>query len=213
MDALFALRLQITFTSLQQHASSLAHIQCSQRCKFCCCLHTEQLKVTKVCQHSVAILQGGLPASDGTRQFAQDLFDKLPGKSSSNGRPPVVPANQRVQDAAARAFVWQNAQYSLLVDDDEDEDAAPDLPAPTTAPLPKKREKKLRKDKAGVRRAAARHCTYWQPWCKHACAHTCGLAGSPYSLAGIYTRAKWKSTHCLAPQGLPACELWLPDSL
>lgn len=126
-----------------------------------------------------------MPASDGTRQFAQDLFDKLPGKSSSNGRPPVAPANQRVQDAAARAFVRQNAQYSLLVDDDEDEDAAPDLPAPTTAPLPKKREKKLRKDKAGVRCAAARHCTYWQPWCKHACAHTCGLAGSPYSLAGM----------------------------
>lgn len=60
----------------------------------------------------------------------------------------MAATSQRAQDAAARAIVRQSAQYSLLIDDDE-EDAAPDLPAPTTAPLPKKRERKLRKDKAG----------------------------------------------------------------
>lgn len=93
-------------------------------------------------------LQGGLPATSSTRQFAQELFDRLPGKSGSNGRAPMAAPSQRAQDAAARAIVRQSAQYSLLIDDDE-EDAAPDLPAPTTAPLPKKRERKLRKDKAG----------------------------------------------------------------
>ena len=93
-------------------------------------------------------LQGGLPATSSTRQFAQELFDRLPGKSGSNGRAPVAAPSQRAQEAAARAIVRQSAQYSLLIDDDE-EDAAPELPAPTTAPLPKKRERKLRKDKAG----------------------------------------------------------------
>ena len=98
--------------------------------------------------HAASKLQGGLPASSGTRQFAQELFDKLPGKSGSNGRPPLAVPSQRMQDAAARAFVRQNAQYALLEEEDE-EDAAPVLPAPTTAALPKKREKKLRKDRAG----------------------------------------------------------------
>ena len=93
-------------------------------------------------------MQGGLPASNGTRQFAQELFDKLPGKSGSNGRPPVAAPSQRTQEAAARAFLKQNARYALL-DDEEDEDAAPVLPAPTTAALPKKREKKLRTERAG----------------------------------------------------------------
>ena len=99
-------------------------------------------------QVSASGVQGGLPASSGMRQFAQELFDKLPGKSGSNGRPPLAAPSQHMQDAAARAFVRQNAQYALLEEEDEEE-AAPVLPAPTTAALPKKREKKLRKDRAG----------------------------------------------------------------
>ncbi len=97
-------------------------------------------------------LQGGLPANSSTRQFAQELLDRLPGKSGSNGRAPAAAPSQRAQDAAAHALLRQSAQYSLLIDDDDDEEdgAAPEMPAPTTAPLPKKREKKLRKDKAGV---------------------------------------------------------------
>lgn len=95
-------------------------------------------------------MQGGLPANSSTRQFAQELLDRLPGKSGSNGRAPAAAPTQRAQDAAAHALVRQSAQYSLLIDDDEEDGAAPELPAPTTAPLPKKREKKLRKDKAGV---------------------------------------------------------------
>ena len=94
-------------------------------------------------------MQGGLPASNGTRQFAQELFDKLPGKSGSNGRPPVAAPSHRMQEAAARAFVRQNAQYALLEEEEEEEEAAAALPAPTTAALPKKREKKMRKDRAG----------------------------------------------------------------
>ena len=94
------------------------------------------------------MVQGGLPASSGTRQFAQELLDKLPGKSGSNGRPPTAAPSQRTQEAAARAFLKQNAQYALL-EEEEDEDAAPVLPAPTTAALPRKREKKLRKERAG----------------------------------------------------------------
>lgn len=97
----------------------------------------------------ILVTQGGLPASSGTRQFAQELLDKLPGKSGSNGRPPIAALpSQRTQEAAARAFLKQNAQYALL-EEEEDEDAAPVLPAPTTAPVPKKREKKLRKERAG----------------------------------------------------------------
>lgn len=95
-------------------------------------------------------MQGGLPANSSTRQFAQELLDRLPGKSGSNGRAPAAAPTQRAQDAAAHALVRQSAQYSLLIDDDEEDGAAPELPAPTTATLPKKREKKLRKDKAGV---------------------------------------------------------------
>ena len=95
-------------------------------------------------------MQGGLPANSSTRQFAQELLDRLPGKSGSNGRAPAAAPTQRAQDAAAHALVRQSAQYSLLIDDDEEDGAAPELPAPTTAPMPKKREKKLRKDKAGV---------------------------------------------------------------
>lgn len=103
-------------------------------------------------------MQGGLPASSGTRQFAQELLDKLPGKSGSNGRPPIAALpNQRTQEAAARAFLKQNAQYALL-EEEEDEDAAPELPAPTTAALPKKREKKLRKERAG------NACIVWHTW-------------------------------------------------
>ena len=98
----------------------------------------------------VCHLQGGLPANSSTRQFAQELMDRLPGKSGSNGRAPAAAPTQRAQDAAAHALLRQSAQYSLLIDDDEEDGAAPELPAPTTAPLPKKREKKLRKDKAGV---------------------------------------------------------------
>ncbi|DBA85647.1 TPA: hypothetical protein ACH3X1_005222 [Trebouxia sp. C0004] len=94
--------------------------------------------------------QGGLPANSSTRQFAQELLDRLPGKSGSNGRAPAAAPTQRAQDAAAHALVRQSAQYSLLIDDDEEDGAAPELPAPTTAPLPKKREKKLRKDKAAA---------------------------------------------------------------
>jgi len=102
-------------------------------------------------------LQGGLPANSSTRQFAQELLDRLPGKSGSNGRAPAAAPTQRAQDAAAHALLRQSAQYSLLIDDDDEEDgAAPEMPAPTTAPLPKKREKKLRKDKAGV------HCRFQQ---------------------------------------------------
>ena len=95
-------------------------------------------------------LQGGLPANSGTRQFAQELLDRLPGKSGSNGRAPVAAPTQRVQEAAARAFLKQNAQYGLLLEDDDAEEAAPDLPAPTTAALPKKKNKKLKKDKTGT---------------------------------------------------------------
>jgi len=125
-------------------------------------------------------LQGGLPATSGTRHFAQELFDKLPGKSGSNGRPPVAAPQHRVQDAAARAFVRQNAQYSLLVDDDDDEEeAAQELPAPTTAALPKKREKKLRKEKAGVwcNHGVSRNVCKWQMYkslkiCTKHCEHS-----------------------------------------
>lgn len=103
----------------------------------------------------ITVMQGGLPASSGTRQFAQELLDKLPGKSGSNGRPPIAAPSQRTQEAAARAFLKQNAQYALL-EEEEDEDAAPVLPAPTTAALPKKREKKLKKERAGEA------CMAWQ---------------------------------------------------
>lgn len=94
--------------------------------------------------------QGGLPANSGTRQFAQELLDRLPGKSGSNGRAPVAAPTQRVQEAAARAFLKQNAQYGLLLEDDDADEAAPDLPAPTTAALPKKKNKKLKKDKTAT---------------------------------------------------------------
>lgn len=57
---------------------------------------------------------------------------------------------QRAKEAAARAFLKQNAQYGLLLDEDEEDGATADLPAPTTAALPKKKTKKLKKDKAGV---------------------------------------------------------------
>lgn len=115
-----------------------------------------------------------MPASSGTRQFAQELFDKLPGKSGSNGRPPVTAPTQRTQEAAARAFLRQNAQYAQL-EEEEDEDAAPVLPAPTTAALPKKREKKLRKERAGgacMPRQAMQLISYTMPsstdsWCMH----------------------------------------------
>lgn len=124
----------------------------------------------------MVVTQGGLPASSGTRQFAQELLDKLPGKSGSNGRPPIAALpSQRTQEAAARAFLKQNAQYALL-EEEEDEDAAPMQPPPTTAPLPKKREKKLRKERAGNARVV------WHTWYRHAavpansyCLHTLHL--------------------------------------
>ena len=96
------------------------------------------------------VAQGGLPASGATQGFAQQLLDRLPGKSGSNGRAPVAPPSQRTQDAAARAMLRQNAQYDLLLDDqDEDDEAAAHLAAPTTAAVPKKKEKKIRMDRAG----------------------------------------------------------------
>lgn len=84
--------------------------------------------------------------------FAQQLLDRLPGKSGTNGRAPVAPVTQRAQETAARAMLRQNAQYDLLVDDDDGDDDNGDaslLPAPTTAAVPKKKEKKLRKDRGG----------------------------------------------------------------
>lgn len=96
-------------------------------------------------------MQGGLPTSSATQGFAQQLLDRLPGKSGSNGRAPIAAPTQRAQDAAARAMLRQNAQYNLLLDDEEEDgDASEHLPAPTTTAVPKKKEKKIRKDRAGM---------------------------------------------------------------
>ena len=96
------------------------------------------------------LMQGGLPTSNATQGFAQQLLDRLPGQSGSNDRAPLAAPTQRAQDAAARAMLRQNAQYNLLLDDEEDDgDASAYLPAPTTAAVPKKKEKKIRKDRAG----------------------------------------------------------------
>ena len=97
-------------------------------------------------------LQGNLPATGSTRTFAQQLLDRLPGKSGTNGRAPIAPVTHRAQETAARAMLRQNAQYELLLDDDDEDNGNGDashLPAPTTAAVPRRKEKKLRKDQGG----------------------------------------------------------------
>ena len=67
------------------------------------------------------LMQGGLPTSSATQGFAQQLLDRLPGQSGSNDRAPLAAPTQRAQDAAARAMLRQNAQYSLLLEDQEED--------------------------------------------------------------------------------------------
>ncbi len=80
----------------------------------------------------------GLPASSATHQFASDLIARIPRGGASG------PSVHKVQATQAAAFVRNNAKYSLLVDDEDDEDVPV---ASTSAPAKPSKDKKIRKKK------------------------------------------------------------------
>ena len=82
----------------------------------------------------------GLPKGRETERFAQDLIDKMP---SSNGAASL--SQNQVRERQAAALAQRNAKYAMLSDDEDD--FAPAMPAPTTAPLQKASKKSLRKAK------------------------------------------------------------------
>ena len=83
----------------------------------------------------------GLPKGRETERFAQDLIDRMP---SSNGAASL--SQNQVRERQAAALAQRNTKYAMLSDDEDD--FAPAMPAPTTAPLQKASKKSLRKAKA-----------------------------------------------------------------
>lgn len=79
----------------------------------------------------------GLPASQATRNFAQELLDWIPRASKG-------PSAYQERERKAVAFARANQQYALLSDSEDDIEELP--PAPTTAPL-KGKDKNLRRKK------------------------------------------------------------------
>ena len=82
----------------------------------------------------------GLPKGRETERFAQDLIDRMP---SSNGAASL--SQNQVRERQAAALAQRNTKYAMLSDDEDD--FAPAMPAPTTAPLQKASKKSLRKAK------------------------------------------------------------------
>lgn len=89
----------------------------------------------------------GLPNSSSTRQFAEDLYNRIPRASSTQ------PGAYQQQERQAAAYAKQAAAYRMLSDDEEDAaEADPELAAPSTQPVSKAAKKQMRK----VRRACSR---------------------------------------------------------
>eukprot|EP00884_Botryococcus_braunii_P008381 jgi/Botrbrau1/17544/Bobra.0864s0003.1 len=80
----------------------------------------------------------GLPASQDTHRFAEQLIAWMPKASKG-------PSAYQERERKAAAFARANQNYSML-SDSEDELAEPP-PAPTTAPLKSSKEKNLRRSK------------------------------------------------------------------
>ena len=81
----------------------------------------------------------GLPASSATRQFAEDLYNRMPRSSSAQ------PGVYQAQERQAAAYARQAASYKMLSDDEEDEAAAVEHAAPSTQPVSKAAKKQMRK--------------------------------------------------------------------
>lgn len=89
-------------------------------------------------------IQGGLPDSSVTRDFADSLYNRIPRSSTQNGT-----TLYSQQERAKAALAVRNRRYALLDASDEEEDeAAITAVAPTTSALPPEAKKKsLRKAK------------------------------------------------------------------
>ena len=107
----------------------------------------------------------GLPKGRETERFAQDLIDRMP---SSNGAASL--SQNQVRERQAAALAQRNAKYAMLSDDEDD--FAPAMPAPTTAPLQKASKKSLRKAK--VRHLLPMLCDAQSPFpdCRGMCRHS-----------------------------------------